>query len=188
MDRRKDPKAVPQNYQAKRREAALQQQRHARGRALDRARQLALATPPPEQPALAPPPLPPAASPATEAASSPPRPAASVQEQWAAQLMQPEWLVEVPPDLASHWFVLPRPEGQRCLVVASRGCTVARSRTGRVLDRFQSALPAGGPGSRGSEHSILDCILHEGDSTYYVLGKNSSEGVPAVPVCCKSVC
>lgn len=42
------------------------------------------------------------------------------------QLMVPEWLVDVPRDLngsgselGEGWYVLPRPEGKRCLVVAS---------------------------------------------------------------------
>jgi snurportin-1 len=57
--------------------------------------------------------------------------------------MLPEWMVDVPPDLGSSWYVTPRPSGQRCLVIASRGATVSRLKTGRVLHRFPSALPGG---------------------------------------------
>ena len=32
---------------------------------------------------------------------------------FSAQFMHPEWLVDVPPDLASAWYVTPRPSGQR---------------------------------------------------------------------------
>jgi len=35
--------------------------------------------------------------------------------------MRPEWMVDIPDDLATGWCVLPRPQGQRSLVVASRG-------------------------------------------------------------------
>lgn len=47
---------------------------------------------------------------------------------FSAQFMHPEWLVDVPADLASAWYVTPRPSGQRCLVIASRGATVRRCR------------------------------------------------------------
>lgn len=71
-------------------------------------------------------------------------------------------------------YALPRPEGQRCLVVAARGQTAARTRAGALLERFSSALPAGGPGQpgggQGDSFCILDCVFHEPDQTYYVLG------------------
>ena len=73
-------------------------------------------------------------------------------------------------------YALPRPEGQRCLVVAARGGTVARTRSGALLERFRSLLPAGGPGGgqggAGGEDCfcILDCVFHPADQTYYVLG------------------
>jgi len=38
-----------------------------------------------------------------------------------SQFMRPEWMVDIPDDLATGWCVLPRPQGQRSLVVASRG-------------------------------------------------------------------
>lgn len=49
------------------------------------------------------------------------------RERFCRQLMVPEWVVDVPRDLNGRgsalgegWYVLPRPEGKRCLVVASR--------------------------------------------------------------------
>lgn len=68
--------------------------------------------------------------------------------------------------------MLPRPEGQRCLVIAARGTTTARSRSGALLERFASLLPGGGPGQRSREEDfcILDCVYHEQDRTYYIMG------------------
>ena len=97
------------------------------------------------------------------------------------QLMRPEWLVDVPPDLARAWCVLPRPEGRRALVVASRGSTAARAKTGGVSRRFASALPGGSRATQrgGGEGGfcILDCVFHEPDATYYVLDTLAWNGV-----------
>ena len=48
------------------------------------------------------------------------------REHFSRQLMTPEWLIDVPKDLngsssalGEGWYVLPRPEGKRCLVVAN---------------------------------------------------------------------
>ena len=95
--------------------------------------------------------------------------------------MRPEWLVDVPPDLARAWCVLPRPEGRRALVVASRGSTAARAKTGGVSRRFASALPGGSRATQrgGGEGGfcILDCVFHEPDATYYVLDTLAWNGV-----------
>ncbi|CAI5483887.1 unnamed protein product [Closterium sp. Yama58-4] len=95
------------------------------------------------------------------------------REWYAQQLMLPEWMVDVPPRLASDWFVMPRPDGRRCLVVSANGTTVSRLRNGRIHHRFPSHLPNGAraPGIAAGSHvyCILDCIFHEPNSTYYVL-------------------
>ncbi|XP_078170278.1 snurportin-1 protein [Carex rostrata] len=92
---------------------------------------------------------------------------------FATQLMLPEWMVDVPPLLDSDWYVFSRPSGKRCFVVSSNGTTVSRLRNGSILHRFPSSLPNGartkdvsGP---SSSYSILDCIFHEADETYYVI-------------------
>jgi hypothetical protein len=97
------------------------------------------------------------------------------RQHWASQLMNPEWLIEIPTDLATEWYVLPRPEGQRCTVFASKGKTIARLRNGVIFDHFQSALPFGsretsGGGGGQANHSLLDCIYHAETETYYILG------------------
>ena len=78
--------------------------------------------------------------------------------------------------------MLPRPEGRRALVVASRGSTAARSaKTGGVSRRFASALPGGSRATQrgGGEGGfcILDCVFHEPDATYYVLDTLAWNGV-----------
>jgi snurportin-1 len=87
--------------------------------------------------------------------------------------MAPEWLVEIPDDLASNWYVMSRPEGQRCLVIASHGTTMVRSRTGHFKNSFLSGLPCGGGAGDGGamQECILDCIFHPGNNTFYVLGR-----------------
>lgn len=83
------------------------------------------------------------------------------QRFWAAQLMIPEWLTEIPGDLHGRWLVMPRPQGTRCLLVSSRARTCAVARNGRVLQAFASALPGGGPYSAAHkrEHTVLDAIF-----------------------------
>ena len=97
------------------------------------------------------------------------------------QFMRPEWLVDIPNDLAHKWCVLPRPEGRRSLVVASRGRTAARAKTGGVSRRFASALPGGSRRTRrgggDGDFCILDCVFHEPDATYYVLDTLAWNGV-----------
>lgn len=69
-------------------------------------------------------------------------------------------------------YALPRPEGQRCLVISARGQTVSRLRSGVLFERFASRLPAGGPGQGGDDNfCIMDCVYHAADETYYILGE-----------------
>ncbi|KAK1259292.1 hypothetical protein QJS04_geneDACA015474 [Acorus gramineus] len=96
-----------------------------------------------------------------------------VRRWFARQLMLPEWMIDVPTSLRGDWYVFPRPAGNRCFVVSSNGTTVSRARNGSILHHFPSALPNGartkdvsGP---SSSFSILDCIFHEPDLTYYVI-------------------
>lgn len=90
-------------------------------------------------------------------------------------LQEPEWMVEVPGDLCgadgqSNWFVMPKPEGQRCLVVASGGRTVSHLESGHILHNFRSALPGGGGGVRSGRASVLlDCVYSSANDVYYIL-------------------
>ncbi len=68
-------------------------------------------------------------------------------------------------------LVMPRAEGQRCLVIASRQRTVSRTRSGYILHSFASTLPGGSRATHGSSEAftILDAIFSEADSTYFVI-------------------
>ncbi|CEG41386.1 m3G-cap-specific nuclear import receptor (Snurportin1) [Plasmopara halstedii] len=100
------------------------------------------------------------------------------REYYSKQLMTPEWLLDVPKDLngmgsalGEGWYVLPRPEGKRCLVVANGGNTIARIPSGNILNKFPSALPCGSYKTNKSSdgYCILDCIYQEQNETFYVL-------------------
>ena len=97
---------------------------------------------------------------------------------YATELTVPEWMIGVPDDIASQWYVIPRPQGKRCLVVANAGAVTARIRNGTRLERFTSRVPGGGrsAGESSGHYTILDCILHKGPAgshrrtwTYYVV-------------------
>ncbi|KAG2441934.1 hypothetical protein HXX76_003539 [Chlamydomonas incerta] len=110
----------------------------------------------------------------------------SYGQRYGNELMQPEWMTDVPADLGGNWLVMPRPEGMRCLLVTARGRTVSWLRNGAPLHRFHSALPGGSPataarcggaagasaaaaGSGGSgDYCLLDCIFHPPNNTYYI--------------------
>ncbi|KAJ3683284.1 hypothetical protein LUZ60_013511 [Juncus effusus] len=165
--------------QQKRRELALRLQSDRRSDAQNRARQLAssLISLRPEPESIESEPVE-KDEPSTAQADLDPVRAArqrgSEARRWfARQLMLPEWMVDVPPLLDSDWYVFPRPSGKRCFVISSNNTTISRVRNGSILHRFPSNLPNGskskdvsGP---SSSYSILDCIFHEPDETYYVI-------------------
>jgi len=102
---------------------------------------------------------------AREADSSSSSAAGALPNTFEEVLTMPEWMWDdAPRDLREKWYVRPRPRGTRCLVVASRGKTVARSaRDGTTLSTFQSALPGGSArtsrGRGGDCFCILDCVF-----------------------------
>jgi snurportin-1 len=88
------------------------------------------------------------------------------------------WLTDVPFDLATHWFVRPRPEGVRCIVVTAHGQTVSRDRNGAVLHWFESSLPDGSSNSRcRGNQSFLDCVFCPERQVYYVMDVMCWNGV-----------
>ncbi|KAJ1962216.1 hypothetical protein IWQ62_003603 [Dispira parvispora] len=87
------------------------------------------------------------------------------------QLMIPETLTDIPPDLVTDWLLMPLPFGQPCLVVANHGKTKAYLANGNCIDEFQSPLPAGSILRRGSKDTslcILDCLFDTLTSRFYV--------------------
>lgn len=51
----------------------------------------------------------------------------SKKSAYADCLMFSEWLVDIPGTLSTDWIMMPCPEGRRCLVVASKVCTVSQT-------------------------------------------------------------
>ena len=91
----------------------------------------------------------------------------------ASRLLQLEWLIDVPEDLHTSWFVVARPEGPRCLVVASNGSTVTRKKNGAFHKKFESGLPNGSAETQtstrsGGAETVLDAVFHEPTKTFYV--------------------
>ena len=95
------------------------------------------------------------------------------EDVWAGQIMMPDWMLEAPDALREKWLVAPRPQGKRCLVLASGGRTMSRLRTGKLLQVFQSPLPNGSAGrgagrTGGQDSSVLDCIFVEELQCYFI--------------------
>lgn len=90
------------------------------------------------------------------------------------QLMLSEWLVEVPEDFYTNWYVMGCPKGKRAVIIASHGRTRVYSRTGYFLFEFKSLLPGGclqnsSNGNIMTKSTILDCIFVEKGHTFYIL-------------------
>ncbi|XP_055841783.1 snurportin-1 [Episyrphus balteatus] len=83
-----------------------------------------------------------------------------------AKLQLSEWLREKPENI-NDWFLVPCPKGQRCMVIACNGYTEMYTKSGRLIDTFQSLLP-GNVGSK-NDVTILDCVYVDDKSTFYIL-------------------
>ncbi|KAG1054375.1 hypothetical protein G6F43_003610 [Rhizopus delemar] len=88
---------------------------------------------------------------------------------YANQIMYAEYLESIPSDFMKEWVSVICPKGKRCLVTSGKGQTIARSRGGKILRRFQSILPNGSRYHLGSDYCILDCIYDAVHWTFYIL-------------------
>lgn len=77
-----------------------------------------------------------------------------------------EWMREKPDDL-DNWYLVPCPQGNRCIVVASEGTTEVYNKYGVFQTRFRSALS--GDKINRQNVTILDCIYVPDTQIYYVL-------------------
>ncbi|GAN10149.1 snurportin-1-like [Mucor ambiguus] len=96
----------------------------------------------------------------------------------ANQIMYSETMESVPQDLLTDWVLMICPKGKRCMVTSGSGETIARSRAGNILARFQSRLPNGSRTNRTSDFCILDCIYDAVHWTFYVLDIMCWRGYP----------
>jgi snurportin-1 len=168
-------------WQEQRRRDALERQQRQRRDLMAHARGLVAAAEssrpqdrmdvsPPAAPPAAPAVGPPAAAVAEDASMTQAQPAQRRPHEFRDQLCWPEELSDVPENLAAEWLAVPVPAGQRCLVTAAHGQTVALlgSTGARAADPFQCTLPSGHANCRaisGREAhslSILDCVLGSG--------------------------
>ncbi|KAK4514253.1 tRNA methyltransferase, has a role in tRNA modification [Mucor velutinosus] len=96
----------------------------------------------------------------------------------ANQIMYSETMESVPRDLLTDWVLMICPKGKRCMVTSGSGETIARSRAGNILARFQSRLPNGSRTNRTSDFCILDCVYDAVHWTFYVLDIMCWRGYP----------
>ena len=97
-----------------------------------------------------------------------------------------EHLVGPDSDFPAAWHAVPIPEGERRLLVSSRGRTFARNRAGDVVAKFVSRLPSGSPrrNTDGNKYCILDTVYVPGaegsgdPGSYYVLDLLCWKGHP----------
>ncbi len=85
--------------------------------------------------------------------------------------MLSEWLVDVPLDFETKWYMVICPVAKRCLIISHNGRTYAYSRSGRFFKQFSSVLPGGNKHQSYSKNNycILDCLFHETQQTFFVL-------------------
>lgn len=67
-------------------------------------------------------------------------------------------LLTAAPPHSCHRLATPRPEGLRCLVIAARGRTTIRAKSGALLHTVATGLPGGHPGAGGGPVA-LDAVL-----------------------------
>lgn len=88
------------------------------------------------------------------------------------KLMLSEWLVDVPNDFYTNWYIKCCPRGKRVLMISANGQTKVYARTGYFMFKFNSILPGGSSNKfqkRKSKSTILDCVYVECEHTFYVL-------------------
>ncbi|KAI7893273.1 uncharacterized protein EV154DRAFT_479501 [Mucor mucedo] len=94
------------------------------------------------------------------------------------QIMYAENLEGIPSDFIENWVMMICPKGKRCLVTSGSGETIARSRAGNIIGRFQSMIPNGSSSNRTSDFCILDCVYDAVHWTFYVLDIMCWRGYP----------
>lgn len=77
-----------------------------------------------------------------------------------------EWMKDKPDDL-DNWYLVPCPQGSRCIVVATGGITQVYTKYGVFQNKFHSSLS--GDKKNRQNVTILDCIYCVETEIYYVL-------------------
>ena len=84
-------------------------------------------------------------------------------------LSVPEYMFSIPSDLnREDWFIVPRPEGLHCSIIARKGSSFLRDKNGFLLKKFDSEFPGGKPkNKRGS--ALLDVIYDKEKKICYLM-------------------
>ena len=97
---------------------------------------------------------------------------------YSTQFMTEDWLTHPQYIDCDNWLLTPRPLGQRCLLVASLGLTVAITKQGELHRHFRSALPNGGKGTEQANiYSVMEAVYSEEAGAYFVLDVLTWNGV-----------
>lgn len=91
------------------------------------------------------------------------------QRKYAKIFTFPEYLFEIPSDLTpQEWYIVPKPEGIRCLLITRGGATYLRNKDGFVVKKFESDFPGGKPKKKHGA-TILDIIYDKNREICYFL-------------------
>ena len=97
---------------------------------------------------------------------------------YSTQFMTEDWLTHPEYIDCENWMLTPRPLGVKCLLVASRGLTVAVSRHGELIGSFQSALPNGGQETGSANaYTVMEAVYSEETGSYFILDVLTWNGV-----------
>lgn len=90
------------------------------------------------------------------------------QRKYAKIFTFPEYLFEIPSDLTpQEWYIIPKPEGLRCLLITRGGATYLRNKDGFVVKKFESDFPGGKPKKKHGM-TILDIIYDKNREICYL--------------------
>ncbi|KRX03307.1 hypothetical protein PPERSA_08361 [Pseudocohnilembus persalinus] len=82
------------------------------------------------------------------------------QRSYSDILVQPEHMIDIPYNLASDYYVQPRPNGERCLVIVQNQMAVARNKNGKIISKFITQI---------KNYSVLDCVFNKSSNIFYIL-------------------
>eukprot|EP00927_Polykrikos_kofoidii_P051079 TRINITY_DN44896_c0_g1_i1.p1 TRINITY_DN44896_c0_g1~~TRINITY_DN44896_c0_g1_i1.p1 ORF type:complete len:489 (+),score=81.69 TRINITY_DN44896_c0_g1_i1:153-1619(+) len=90
---------------------------------------------------------------------------------FARQMQMPDWMTEVPTDLATSWLLLLKPEGDRCLLLSDGGKVQILRKNGQLHEKYHdSRLPRG--------LTILEVVCVEGPQAAASGGQVEAKNLP----------
>lgn len=90
-------------------------------------------------------------------------------KKYAKIIAYPDYLFEIPSDLTpDEWYIIPKPEGARCLLIAKEGLSFIRDKNGFCIKKFISNFPGGNPKKKRGV-TILDVFYDRKKEVCYFL-------------------